>query len=531
MKTKLCLFIFIFILTSCSAVRDQLNPSLSVPTQQSTTTLQTESTSTFPFTPTNPVATITPLPTRVTPTTDPPYDTPADWILVSDSTLGFAMKIPNNWESLEPQSWSGMDAALHYSQHDNHAAGPNAVCLMEANTNPGIGNQPTLQLWNNNNGFYGCEIIPSEDASDPDAILLVWYPWDMDPGFILEVTLSPRYVNPIKNGFQTLASDMIMTPTVGQSSSNLPEYQVSEYAGLQFEEYRITSAEWYQKHDVEAFARLLPGEVRKRREEISNNWKQQIPSINQQLALFGIHISGCSQAECNILILEFGEVYPDQKPIPLLRLGDLVINQSGTRFFLPVYEFDTYRKYMISENGIERDDFSAFYSSLGFVSTHAFIGDDHIYLQYDQDYLAGAGYSLSLQVFRNDDLIFTYTILPPNPASGPVRGLYVYQNHWYLEVADVLIRDGVVLNDETSVSEMFTFHFLNEKPFYFYRQAENIHISYAGETLPIHYQSVIHEPMCCSGGMTNMSMAYNALGFYALRDGSWFYVLITPLNP
>lgn len=508
-----------------------MNPSLNVPTQKPTKILQTESTATLPLTPTSPAATITPLPTRVTPTTDPPYDTPTDWTLVSDSTLGFAMKIPNHWESLESQSWSGMDAALHYSRRDNHAAGPNAVCQMEANTNPGIGSQPTLQLWNNNNGFYGCEIIPSEDAGDPDAILLVWYPRNRDPGFILEVTLSARYVNPIKNGFQPLEPDMIKTPTVSQSSSTIPEYQVSEYAGLQFEEYRITSAEWYQKHDVEAFASLLPGEARKRREEILSNWKQQIPSINQQLVPFGIHISGCSQADCNTPILEFGEKYADQKPIPLLRLGDLVINQSGTRFFLPVYEFDTDRKYMISENGIESDDFSAFYSSLGFVPTHAFMGDDHIYLQYDQDYLVGAGYSLRLQVFRNDDLIFTYTVLPPNPASGPVRGLYTYQNHWYLEVADVLIRDGVILNDESRISEMFTFHFLNEKPFHFYRQTENIHIAYAGNTLPIRYQSVIHEPMCCSGGMTNMTLAYNALGFYALRDGSWYYVLITPLNP
>ncbi len=90
-----------------------MNPSLNVPTQKPTKILQTESTATLPLTPTSPAATITPLPTRVTPTTDPPYDTPTDWTLVSDSTLGFAMKIPNHWESLESQSWSGMDAALH----------------------------------------------------------------------------------------------------------------------------------------------------------------------------------------------------------------------------------------------------------------------------------------------------------------------------------------------------------------------------------------------------------------------------------
>jgi hypothetical protein len=96
-------------------------------------------------------------------------------------------------------------------------------------------------------------------------------------------------------------------------------------------------------------------------------------------------------------------------------------------------------------------------------------------------------------------------------------------------VADILIRDGVVLNEETTASEIFTFHFLNDKPFYFYRQEENIHIFYNGETLPNPYQRVIHEPMCCSGGMVNMTLRHDALGFYALRDGNWYYVVITPV--
>ena len=133
-------------------------------------------------------------------------------------------------------------------------------------------------------------------------------------------------------------------------------------------------------------------------------------------------------------------------------------------------------------------------------------------------------------MLRNDELIFSYTVLPPNPASSPVRGLYVYDNHWYLEVADVLIRDGVVLNDATNASEIFTFHFLNDKPFYFYRQEKDIHISYNEETLPISYQRVIHEPMCCSGGMVNMTLVQDALGFYALRDGNWYYVAVSPKN-
>ena len=526
MKLKFFLLTLIIILSGCNPLEA---PTDSLPSQPSRTVELPISEIPLAYTPTHSSSTITPLPTRAQPTSDPPYDPPADWVQQADENLGFAMKLPNNWEMIEPQSWGGESGKLVYQTRESHFAGPNAICQMEVNSNPNLGNRPTLQLWNNNQGFYGCEILPSGDAIDPNALLLAWYPGSTETGIILEFNLTSRYVNPIKNGLQSWGSSPTNTP-VHSSSIPAVNYQITEYAGLQFEEFYVTSEEWYRKHDVEAFASQLPGEARQRQGEMENNWKKQIPFINQQLALFGVQIEGCTASACNAFTLELGEKYGDQKSISVLRIGNLLINQSGTRFFLPVDELNTHKRYLVSEEKIENLDFSPFYSSLGYVPTYAFLGDDLIALAYDPDYLAGAGYSLGLQVLRNDDLIFTYTVLPMNPASGPVRGVYVYEDHWYLEIADILIRDGVVLNEESTASEIFTFHFLNEKPFYFYRQEKDILISYNGETLPIRYQQVVHEPMCCSGGIVNMTLAQDALGFYALRDGGWYYVVITPTS-
>lgn len=528
MKSKFILFFLIIILSGCNH-QETLPESLPLQSLQVVDLPVKDIPSAI--TPTPRSATITPLPTRAQPTSDPPYDPPADWVLQADEKLGFAMKLPNDWELIKPQSWGGTSGSLTYQIRESYFAGPNAICQREVNNIPNMGSRPTLQLWNNPDGFYGCEILPSSDATDPNAMLLAWYPNSTDTGVILEFKLTPRYVNPIKNGIQSWGSIPTSSPSADEPSTLAVNYQVTEYAGLQFEEYFVTSDEWYRKHDVEAFASLLPGEARQRQGEVQNNWKRQIPLINQQLAPFGVQIEGCTASACNALTLELEENYGDQKSISVLQIGDLVINQSGTRFFLPVYELNTYKSYLVSEEKIEYMDFSTFYSPLGHVPTYAFLGDELIQLAYDQDYLAGAGYSLGLQVLRNDELIFTYTVIPPNPASNPVRGLYVYDNHWYLEVADVLIRDGVVLNEEFHSSEIFTFHFLNGKPFYFYRQEKDILISYKGETLPITFQQVIHEPMCCSGGMVNMMLSHDALGFYALRDGSWYYVVITPVSP
>lgn len=527
MKSKFILFAMIIILSGCNP---QETLPENMPSQSSQTVELPVNELTLAFTASSRSATITPLPTRGQSTSDPPYDPPTDWVLQADENLGFAMKLPNNWERIEPQSWGGTSGSVDYQLRESHFAGPNAICQMEVNSNPNIGTRPTLQLWNNNQGFYGCEILPSGDAIEPKALLLAWYPNSHDTGAILEFNLTSRYLNPIKNGLQPWGSTPTSTLFVDSSSTPVVNYQVTEYAGLQFEEYYVTSEEWYRKHEVEAFASRLPGEARQRKAELQNNWKKQIPFINQQLAPFGIQISGCTASVCNALTLELGENFGDQKSISVLRIGDLLVNQSGTRFFLPVDELNTYKHYLVTEEKIETLDFFPFYSSLGYVPTYAFLGDDLIELAYDQDYLAGAGYSLGLQVLRNGELIFTYTVLPPNPASGPVRGLYVYDNHWYLEVADVFIRDGIVLNEVSTASEIFSFHFLNEKPFYFYRQEKDIHISYNEETMPITYQRVIHEPMCCSGGMVNMMLTHDALGFYALRDGNWYYVVITPTS-
>ncbi|MBE0686919.1 MAG: hypothetical protein IH585_13095 [Anaerolineaceae bacterium] len=528
MKSKLILFILIIVLSGCNQ-QETLPDSLPPQPSQTLEQLVIELPPAFTQSPRS--DTITPLPTRAQPTTDPPFDPPPDWELQPDANLGFAMKLPNDWNLVEPQSWGGTSGSLAYQIRESHYAGPNAFCQIEVNRNLNVGSQPTLQLWNNPNGFYGCEILPSSDAIDPNAMLLAWYPDSLDTSVFLEFKLTPRFLNPIKNGLQPWSSTPTSTISTGSPPSPEVDYQVTEYAGLQFEEYYVTSEEWYRKHDVEAFASLLPGEARQRQGDLQNNRKKQIPFLNQQLAPFGIQISGCTDSACNALTLELGENYGDQKSISVLRIGDLLINQSGTRFFLLVEELNTYKRYLVSEEKIETLDFSPFYSSLGHVPTYAFLGDDLIELAFDQDYLAGAGYSLGLQVLRNGELIFSYTVLPPNPASSPVRGLYVYDNHWYLEVADVLIQNGVVLNDSTNASEIFTFHFLNDKPFYFYRQEKDILISYNEETLPITYQRVIHEPMCCSGGMVNMTLGYDALGFYALRDGNWYYVVITPESP
>ncbi len=186
-----------------------------------------------------------------------------------------------------------------------------------------------------------------------------------------------------------------------------------------------------------------------------------------------------------------------------------------------------FKTYAISNQSIETIQNPQFYSSLGYVPAMVFLGNDLIQLDYDPDYRADVGFPFGLRVNKNGEVIFKYTVLPPSPAGGPVRGLYTWQGHWLLEVADVFIKDGVVLNQQLSYSELFTWRLINDQPFYFFRQGDRVYLSYNDITLPQTYERVLHEPSCCSGAMVNMTLADDALGFFALRESYWYYVIVT----
>ena len=287
--------------------------------------------------------------------------------------------------------------------------------------------------------------------------------------------------------------------------------------GLIIEEYRLTSAECYKQMDVEAFAGLTPAEAREKATRLLIQEDAYYEEINRMLAPFGYAIRD-------------NKVYLGEMPITeaLDWVGGAVINQSGTEFYLPIRVWMSGQRYLVSNQNLEEVKFSLFYSSLGYVPTLAFVGDDLYSLAYSEDNGAKPDYSSSLKVLKNDEIIYEMTVFPPNPASGPVRGIYSRDGHWILEVTDMIIQDGEVLNQKLDYSEMFTWRALAGKAFYFYRQAGETHISYDNQTLPLQYENVIHQPMCCSGGMVNMTLGDNGLAFYALRDGFWYYVLLIP---
>ncbi len=465
-------------------------------------------------------ATITPLPTRPVPTIYPPYEPLADWPSQELPDFQLSLQYPPGWQVQTDALALPAGESILVSSRPNAGEGQNAVCTLEANRHELYGSYPLVSLWNSNNGFYGCTIQPSIDAPTPErGALLAWYPFWVKAEKIVQIESAPDFLFAIGRG---LKSDKKYTPPSGNPdlvpmdcylNKQVPEQTTT--AGLNITTYSLTSSACYQGLNVESFATLLPKEAAQRRAELWNVQGQDRALLNQQLKSFGYQIQD------NIL-------YKDGASQTKLLgwVGKPLINASRKWFILPITDSNGYPYSYFSNQPLPVVEDLWFFSSLGYVPHYAFLGDDLLWVQLDAQHLTPVVDGMVLQLFRKNALIFTYSVLPSSPAGGPVRGLYAWDGHWLLEVNDVLIRDGIVLNQELNYTEIFGFRIINEQPFYFYRQGDQIHISYNGITMPQTYQHVVHEPTCCSAALTNMTLGENGLGFFAEQDGYWVYVII-----
>ena len=465
-------------------------------------------------------ATITPLPTRPSPTIFPPNEPLTDWLSQQLPLFQLSLQYPPGWQIQTDATTSTDGTEIIVSSRPNIGEGQNSVCTLEANRHELYGSYPLVTLWNSNNGFYGCAIQPSSDAPTPEwGTLLAWYPFWINPGKIIQIEAAKDLLFAIGRGLQP---DREYTPPSGNPDLVPADCYMNKelpvkttVAGLNMTTYKLTSSACYQSLNVESFATLLPKDAVQHRADLWNAMGQDREQINQQLQPFGYQIQN------NIL-------YKDGKPQTELLgwVGTPLINASHSQFILPITDSSGFPYSNFSNLPLPVVEDYWFISSLGYVPHFAFLGDDLLWVSFDQENLTNVGDVSNLQLFRQDELIFTYSVLPSSPAAGPVRGLTTWDGHWFLEVNDVLIRDGIVLNQELGYSEIFTFRIINEQPFYFYRQGDQIHLSYNGITLPQSFQHINHEPTCCSAGLTNMTLGENGIGFFAKQDEFWVYVII-----
>lgn len=143
-----------------------------------------------------------------------------------------------------------------------------------------------------------------------------------------------------------------------------------------------------------------------------------------------------------------------------------------------------------------------------------------------------------VEVYDNDLLEMTIDAGVISPINN-FRGLWVYESHWFGEVAHIeedpadpnaafiiwgeIIQDGKSLNKSQGYDEAFNFQILNGKPFYLFSKGDEMGFSYDGTETALDYSKIIHY-QCCSGAAYNPSAAENMVSFFATKDSQSYYV-------
>ncbi len=152
------------------------------------------------------------------------------------------------------------------------------------------------------------------------------------------------------------------------------------------------------------------------------------------------------------------------------------------------------------------------------------VGDKTVRWELDNTRTSNAGAPQELYVLQNEQVIFTLELLTMQPGGGPVRDLWAWDGHWVLEAENVLVIDGEIQNPLLKYDEIFNWHIVAKRPFYFFRQKDTFGMAYDGQTLPLHYDQIIHGFLCCDPARYSIWTAPIGARFYAQRDGVWWFV-------
>lgn len=196
----------------------------------------------------------------------------------------------------------------------------------------------------------------------------------------------------------------------------------------------------------------------------------------------------------------------------------------------PYYHIDSFQMRLISVHANELDhNIGSSYLDNDYVideSTSVQVGQDSIFWEYDREYTFPVGAPARLNVLQNGEAIFSMSIPLMSPAGGPVRALWSWDGHWFLEVENVLIMDGEIQNNKMGYEELFDWHLADGLPLYFYRKADKFGINYDGKVLSKNYDDLIHGFLCCDPGRYSLNSGDNGAAFYARRNGVWWYVVV-----
>jgi hypothetical protein len=243
--------------------------------------------------------------------------------------------------------------------------------------------------------------------------------------------------------------------------------------------------------------------------------QEQVARFNDILAPFGYRLEADFNAEWN---QTFYDLYREPSPEPLLldlmRVWPPSVSASGDEFVMAAENAPNVQPTLLLISSQGPMPWRAEDSNM---LAPAYLGDEQAAVVGKQ----GQGIDLEYAVWVGGRQVYSGTA--PMMVTHPLRGFAVWEDHWALELEDQVIVDGEDLGAELGYDKAFGFHVLAGRPFFFFEDEGQVHLSYDGETLPFSYDEVVHN-QCCEPAMFNVQANESMVWFHALRNGIWYYV-------
>jgi len=183
----------------------------------------------------------------------------------------------------------------------------------------------------------------------------------------------------------------------------------------------------------------------------------------------------------------------------------------GTDFALPV-ENDHGRRLLVSKSGAE--PLGEVYA----ISTMpVYAGNDLVRTE-----IHGG----RVVVMQGDEAIFSTRVKEDTAVSSPLKGFWPWQGGWALEVPHEVFINGQSVNKQYGFDQVFHWRLLDGEPFFFFVDRKRdgmVGMVYAGQVMSERYDEVVHY-RCCEPAAFNANNNEHMVWFYALRDGTWYYV-------
>jgi hypothetical protein len=468
---------------------------------------------------------------------------PESWQTYFFPPHNLRLRFPGHWRAESPTRFSGPDGFVAWEtrpRHDSYAWGVGTACMLEARADYpfAYGWQPRISYTSDwfsptmpaEMDIHGCAILPSEGrpASPRQAATLVTRLPLAEPEMLLVLRADPAHFADIVGSLRQVAPRAVHeparqreTPACDRAPGGLPVLTYRQH-GVIVTEYAIAEQSCKPFSDFVSFTErvaALEGMLSSERMALHGpaGPPYGIDEANQALARFGYRLAPAGAGRETAY-----DLYRGGAPIArsVRDFSRVSLNASGTDFLLWVSNSGEHGPPMEVRRGVTRtvEPYERGYDSL-------WVGDDLL------SYEAGgrlamppAGYAAWV-VHRNGRPVFILPTIPQDfMQSHPVEGFWSWRGQWVMEVAGVLVIDGVVQNSRLGYDEIFEWHLVGGQPMFLFRRGDRYGIRHGEAILPPRYDDVLHGWLCCDYGVYNAQSYARGMTFYGLRDGVWYRV-------